>query len=34
MAHYKACPVCKGRHRKRSSFLKCKRKNGPLEKWS
>lgn len=25
MAHLKKCPYCKGTHRKRSSYLKCKR---------
>lgn len=32
MAHLKLCPYCGGTHRKRSAFLRCKRKHKP-EMW-
>jgi len=33
MAHLKLCPHCKGTHRKRRAYLKCKRQH-IKEKWS
>lgn len=33
MAQLKKCKHCKGAHRKKSAYLKCKRRNGPMPKW-
>lgn len=32
MAHLKRCPYCKGAHRKRSAYLRCKRQH-KIESW-
>ncbi len=32
MAHYKYCKYCKGQHRLKSAFNRCKRKN-KQDKW-
>lgn len=33
MAHLKTCGHCKGKHRKRRAYLRCKRQHS-TEKWS